>query len=588
VFYSKQYRLIRPLLGVATIICLHGCTSRPGKPEAIRIRWAHDPETLDPMQLPNQAAIDANNLLGVSLLQTDALKNGFSPALAEELPSVQLVGDSLMRLNYRIRAAATWDDGRPVQARDVAFSLKLMFCPGLPNEGIRNQYRFVRAVLPDPKSPQRFTMVCQGQAPEYAHASGDFFVLSEAALDPHGELRRYSLAELQRRLPTAPADTGLQAVARRYLAVGTSAPGAWPGCGPYQLTQWKKDRYLRFQRKRKWWADKLRPAPFVLRAYPQQLDFAIIPDEVTATLALRNGELDVYPQVPAREFARLRTSAAAQSSLRFYTALSHDVVTAGFNTRRPILADALTRQALSRCFDAAALLRATQLGDGQRTVGIISPSDRVNYNESLALIPFDLNGAAALLRQAGWHRATGAAGGWYRPGPHGRQQHLTLTVRYRSNEDLFATVALQFRAAAAELGIPVLLQPTESGRFSQALQEGDFDIYVRLLKGNPFVFNFTPILHTLGVGAGNSTGFSSVSADGLIEAIAQADSDARRAQLLRSFQALMQQQAPLVPLFFLPTRVVASSRLTGLHVNSLKPGYTAATIEPATKSTPRP
>ena len=540
------------------------------------------------MQMPNQASIDANNLLGLSLLQTDATKHEYVPSLAEALPSVHLVGDSLIRLDYHIRAAATWDDGRPVQARDVEFSLKLMFCPGLPNESIRNQYRFVQAVLTDPKSLQHFVLVCQGQSPEYAHASGDFFVQSEAALDPQGILRRYSLAELQRRPNTAPADSGLQAVARRYLAAGTAALGAWPGCGPYRLTQWKKDRYLRFQRKPNWWADRLQPAPLVLQAKPKQLDFAIIPDAATATLALRGGELDVYPLMPAREFNRLRNSTAAQAGLRFYTALSHNVVTAGFNTRRPILADALTRQALSRCFDATALLRATQLGDGQRTVGIISPSDHINYNDSLALIPFDLNGAASLLRQAGWRRTIGPAGGWYRPGPRATRQHLQLRVRYRANEDIFATVALQFRAAAAELGIPVLLLPTESGAFLQALQEGDFDVYVRILMGNPFVFNFTPILHTLGVGAGNSTGLSSSRADRLIEAIAAANGPARRAQLLHRFQALMQQEAPLVPLFFVSTRVAAGRGITGLHVNSLKPGYTVATIERSPTSTPLP
>ena len=584
----KQHLQIIALLWAAIIICLAGCKNKERRVEAVRIRWSHDPETLDPMHTPNQAGFDAINLLCLSLLQTDASTHKYAPALAETLPVVRLVGDSLMRLDYHIRAAATWDDGRPVQARDVEFSLKLMFCPGLPNESIRNQYRFVQAVLTDPKSPQHFTMVCQGQSPEYAHASGDFFVQSEAALDPQGTLRRYSLAELQRRPNTAPADSGLQAVARRYLAAGTAALAAWPGCGPYRLTQWKKDRYLRFQRKPNWWADQLQPVPFVLQAKPKQLDFVIIPDAATATLALRGGELDVYPLMPAREFNRLRHSTAAQAGLRFYTALSHNVVTAGFNTRRPILADALTRQALSRCFDATALLRATQLGDGQRTVGIISPSNRINYNDSLALIPFDLNGAASLLRQAGWRRTTGPAGGWYRPGPRATRQNLQLRVRYRANEDIFATVALQFRAAATELGVPVVLLPTESGAFSQALQEGDFDVYVRILMGNPFVFNFTPILHTLGVGAGNSTGFSSSRADRLIEAIAAANGPARRAQLLHRFQALMQQEAPLVPLFFVSTRVAAGRGLTGLHVNSLKPGYTVATIERPPTSTPLP
>ncbi|MFC7667153.1 ABC transporter substrate-binding protein [Hymenobacter humi] len=130
------------------------------------------------------------------------------------------------------------------------------------------------------------------------------------------------------------------------------------------------------------------------RRGPSRLDFVIIPDAATATLALRRGDVDVFPQVPAREFARLRASPAASSALNFYSAASYDVVTAGFNTRRPALADSLTRRALSQCFDAAGLLKATQMGGGQRTVGIISPTESVIYNDSLALTPFDPQGAA--------------------------------------------------------------------------------------------------------------------------------------------------------------------------------------------------
>ena len=158
-----------------------------------------------------------------------------------------------------------------------------------------------------------------------------------------------------------------------------------PGCGPYQLARWEKDRYLSFRRKAHWWAEGVRPTPFVLRAKPQQLDFVIIPDDATATLALRRGEIDLYPQVPAAEFARLRQSAAARRELAFYSTPSYDVATAGFNTRHPALADAGTRQALSRLFDAEGLLRATQRSEGRRTVGLISPSDQLNYNDSLSL-----------------------------------------------------------------------------------------------------------------------------------------------------------------------------------------------------------
>ena len=494
-----------------------------------------------------------------------------------------------MRLRYRLRQAATWDNGRPVLASDVAFTLKLMFCPGLPAETTQARFDFIREVRPDAADDRRFVLVCRGQSFEYVQASGDFPILPEATLDPEGDLRRFSLAQVKHRPLAAPVDSALRAVAQRYVAADPARfPGHLPGCGPYELERWERDRYLRFRRKPHWWADALRPAPLVLRARPQELDYIIIPDAATATLALRRGDLDVFPQMPAREFARLQASPTTRDALQFYTTPSYDVLTAGFNTRRPALADALTRRALSRCFDAGALLRATQLGGGQRTVGIISPLDRLNYNDSLAPVPFDPAGAARLLRQAGWQRNGPAGPGWTRRGPGSARQQLQLTMRYRATESLFATAALQFRAAAAGLGIPVRLLPTESGAFTMALEAGDFDLYVRVLKGNPFLFNFTPLLHSLGVGAGNSTGFSTPASDRLIDAIARAGSQAQRARLLRRFQALMQAEAPMVPLFFLANRVAADRRLTGLHVSPLKPGYSAATIERAPAPPPTP
>ena len=573
----------RILRFVISFWLLSGCVARRDDPTTIRIRWAHDPETLDPLQLASQQAIDAVNLLHLGLLQTDFSTQRLAPALATALPEKQLIGDSLTRFRYRLRPAAAWDNGRPVLAHDVAFTLKLMFCPGLPNETARAQYGFVRALLPDPTDPRRFTLECRGQSLEYLVTSGDYPVLSEAALDPRHHLRRFTLAELQRRPTTAPLDSGLEAVAQRYRAL---APGRLPGCGPYQLITWERDRLLVFRRKPRWWADQLRPAPFVLQARPTRLEFAVIPNATTARLALQSGDLDVFPQVPGPEFARLRSASGTPPTLALYESPSNDVAMAWFNTRRPALADAPTRRALSRCFDAAGLLRATQFGKGQRTVGIISPADRRNYNDSLALLPFDPTGAAALLQRAGWRRAAGGA--WFRTGANGERQALRLRLRYRADEVMFGTVALQFQAAAAGLGIAVALLPTESGLFSGALRAGDFDVYLRTLRGNPFMFNFMPLFHSRALGAGNTTGFSSPASDRLLEAVVAASTPARKARLLRQFQAMMQREAPVVPLFFLAARIAADRRLRGLHVTPLKPGYAITALEraPSTLATP--
>ena len=50
----------------------------------------------------------------------------------------------------------------------------------------------------------------------------------------------------------------------------------------------------------------------------------------------------------------------------------------------------------------------------------------------------------------------------------------------------------------------------------------------------------------------------------------------------------MQQEMPLVPLFFLPNHLAADKRLTGLRISSLRPGYSAATLERSLTPSPTP
>jgi ABC-type transport system substrate-binding protein len=339
--------------------------------ELVRIRWTRDPENLSPISLSNQNATDAINLLHLALLQRDFSRtdNAYAPALADSLPAVQLVGDSLTYISYRLRNEATWDDGHPVLATDVDFTLKLMQCPGLPNEGTRTQYGFIQSVRISTTDPRRFTLVCRGQAPEYVMASGDFAILPEAALDSAHTLRRFNVQALSRQ-NSANQEPALFALVRRYERLNPArSPQRLPGCGPYQLANWETNRALTFQRKSTWWADKLRPAPLVLQARPKEIRFLIIADEAAATLALRRHEVDVYPQVPAREFQRLKTSAGQEFA--YYAVPSYDMEIVGFNTQLPMLHDKLTRQALAYLFDPAGLLKATQQGLGSRVAGLI-------------------------------------------------------------------------------------------------------------------------------------------------------------------------------------------------------------------------
>lgn len=562
---------------------LPACNPQASSSDAVRVRWVRDPESLNPLTNPNDLANQAIGLLYQNLLTVDNQKQVWIPWLAEKLPTVQHQ-DSLTLLTYRLRNAATWDNGEPIVAQDVVFTLKAMNSPGLPNEGTRTRFSFIKDVRLDSTDARQFTLVCKGRAPEFTHVSGDYPILPEYALDPKRQLRTIPLAIL-----TQPAPVSLNKYpvladfVRRYNAANLDkSPMNLPGSGPYQLVSWRSGQALTFRRKTNWWADRLSVQQPPLLARPKQIDFQIIPDNATALLALRRGDIDVYPMVPANEFNRLRSSEGGKQALRFYTADSYEMVLAGFNTSRAPLNDRLTRQALSHLFDIPALIKATQNGLAYPSVGLINPQEKALYNDSLPLLTYAPRHAEVLLRQAGWARQ--GTGGWTRPTAGGQKQPLELSITYRAGEAAFETIALQLRNAAAQLGIPIQLRPTESTLLLSKLRAGNFDIYLRTLSGNPFAYDFSPLLHSASIDISNYTRFGTPTSDKLIKAIVREENPTRKAQLLRKFQAIMRTESPIVVLFFYRYRLAADRQLTNLRISGLRPGYDITTIEPLPES----
>lgn len=163
----------------------------------------------------------------------------------------------------------------------------------------------------------------------------------------------------------------------------------------------------------------------------------------------------------------------------------------------------------------------------------------------------------------------------------GTPQELRFGVSYRAGDPTYETTALQFRAAAEQAGIVVELRPTEQSVLSRQLQTGETDMCIRNFTGNPFSFDFTALLHSKGIGAGNTTGFSSASTDRLIEQITSTENARRKEQLLRKFQRVMAEEVPFIVLYFLRYRIAAAQTLGQVPVMGLRPGYEAARIRPA-------
>lgn len=553
---------------------LSACSPAPtdATPRTVRIHWGRDPANLDPLVVSNPSAYEVANLTNCSLLFASDSTLEFVPWLAETFPTATRAGDTLL-VTYQLRPEATWDNGQPVLARDVAFTLKVMNCPGLPIEMDQAMFGFVRDIWLDADDPRRFTLVCLGASPDHLRVSGDYSILPEYALDPQHQLRSVPL----RSLAKSAENPDVKAFVQRYQALQLAQhPERLPGCGPYRVTEWQTGRFLKLTRKPTWWADALPAAPAQLQAFPQQIIYQIIPDAATATLALRRGDLDVYPMMPANEFDRLQKSPKDRENLRFSTTDSYDLLTATYNTRRSVLRDSTTRQALSLLFNVPALIRATQGGAARPSASLIGPSIKPYYHDSLPLPVFNPTRAADLLRQAGWQRRP--EGPWQRRNLTGAPEQLRLRLHYRASESAFETIALQFRAAAAEVGIPVELHPLEQSLLSQQVRAGATDVTLRTINGNPFSYDFTPLLHSRGIGASNASGFSTALSDRLIEDLAAASEPQDRQRLLRKLQLVLYQERPFTVLYFLRYRLAAARRLDHVPVTGIRPGYVASRI----------
>ncbi|GAA4376245.1 ABC transporter substrate-binding protein [Hymenobacter koreensis] len=563
--------------------CLIACstpTARTTSPATVRVCWPRDPESLNPIVWPNTYAVQLNNLLYQSLLVVDGTRRQYVPWLVENVPQVSR-RDSVTAITYRLRQAAIWDNGQPITARDVLFTLRLLRCPGVPNERIGVGLSFIRDIQLDSVDARRFTFICNGFAPEYATNSGDFPILPEYLLDPKGLLREVPLAELSQSSLSAGSQRICQAFAEQY-----NRPEQWRdpqhvrGSGPYELESWQTGQKLVLRRKATWWADQLQPAPPMLVARPTRLEFHIIPDPTTALLALRRGDVDVYPNVPAADFQRLQNSPQA-GQFQFFAPASYRMLVLEMNVQRPIIRDAATRQALLHLIDVPALMRATQNQPARRTVSIISPLEKWAYNDSLPLRTYAPQRAASLLRQAGWQRTSTT---WQRRTASGKTEELAPRLHYRAGERTLETAALQFQQAAAKEGIRLTLLPSEASLLAELRRKGNYELVFRTFYGNPFSYDLRQVLHTnsIGVPGGNTSGFGTKSSDALLEMIATAEDSMQKAKLLRRLQSVLYQEAPLNPLFFEPNRLIVAKRFADIRPAGPEPGYNLASFSEST------
>jgi peptide/nickel transport system substrate-binding protein len=552
------------------VIFLVSCKPAPDQTFEVRVRLPQDPETLNPVNYTNVYGLQIIHLLFQTLLRTEDPDGQFRPLLASDLPVV-VHKDSLTYLTYQIRKEAMWDNASPITAQDVAFSMKVIKCPLVNNEKIRMQYEAVQDVILSNNNPNEVTFVCNRFAPNLERLTGDLFIVPTYLFDPKKLLSPFSLSLLIKHADSLAQHKNIIAFAEWFNS-GKFARDETilKGSGGYKLAEWKTGQYVVVQKKQQWWAEKLSNKPEYLTANPARINFQVIPENMTAVMSLKSNALDVYGNVPATEFLQLTQDEVMQKKYNFFTPETYDFTYLGINSRLEKFADQKTRQAIAHLLDVDNMIRVTQQTFAVRTVGPVKPGDP-NYNTSVALYEYNVKKAIQLLQAAEWKKEDNQ---WVKIVEE-EKIPLTINLQYKAGNSDYENIALIFKQAAAQAGIPVEIQAMEGSMLGSNLRAHRFEMFIRSLSGGPAEYDFKPILHSesAAVDSYNYTGFGTPESDTLIDAINEAPNHELKSRYLKRFQQILYEEATIIFLFVLKNRIAVHKRLHNTKITTSKPGY---------------
>ncbi|AWB22204.1 ABC transporter substrate-binding protein [Methylobacterium currus] len=307
------------------------------------------------------------------------------------------------------------------------------------------------------------------------------------------------------------------------------------GTGPFRFATWRKGDRVELTRSPDHW-DAAR------KVHLDKVTFRFIGDPQAAAAALRAGDVDAFPLLPAPELY------AAFQKDKAFTAepgLTEMKVVAGMNNAGKPFADKRVRQALMMAVDRKLLIEGAYSGYGAPIGSHYTPNDP-GYRDLTGVYAYDPAKAKALLAEAGYAKG--------------------LTFTFKSPQMAYATRTAEIlQAMFAEVGVTMTIVPTEfpAKWVQEVMRDRSFDMTViahaepldiAIYSNDPYYFGYkNPAFNTV------------------VTQAAQATDEATRLKLYGDAQQILADDVPALFLFVLPKLSVWKAKLTGFWKNEPVP-----------------
>lgn len=561
---SKRLLLFAFLLVSSTFF--NGCNNDPAVETAsgsgvekvsIHVRQDTEPNGLNPFLSALGYVFDISQHIFLPLMEYHPVALTYDPVLVKGQPKVEPITEGPyaggVAYSYEMLDEARWDNGEPVTVYDYLFTLKMVLNPLVNASVWRGVLNNIKDVTFDPANPSRFTVITYPQNILSKEVTGNFFILPEYIFDPNQVMRPFSVEELvdkEKAAALAEKDGRLKDFADQFQTERFSrSPEGLVGCGPYRLKEWESGRRIVLERKENYWADALPSPAAQLQGYPSEIIFEPIADFTAATSRLMSGEIDVMGALQPQQLEDLKESRQVAENYDYYTAAIMQYYWMPMNTRSPMLSDKRVRRALAHLVDLDRIQEEYMYGMAERITGPIHPTASY-YNDSLSLIPFDLEKAANLIKMAGWEDTNG--NGIVDKVVDGQRRELEIRFFSYPASELSQKFGLIMKENARKVGISIEMIVKDFAIVrSDHVAIRDFEIFSSRSRQGASLYDPYQSWHTASdrPDGGNYTGFGNEKSDALIEAIRTEMDEEKREALYKEFQKILYEEQPGIFLF---------------------------------------
>lgn len=467
------------------------------------------------------------------------------------------VGDDGKSVRVTLREGMTWQDGQPIGADDVAFTMDLLADPAVASPRGSNLAHM------DPEARPR---VIDDRHLEFRFTQ---------ALDPVTMVGHTSA-------PLAPKHL-LGAADRATLREHPQNTGIPLASGPWKVTAREEGRLV-LEPNEAW------KGPAELRPKLARVVFKVLPDYATRLVELQNGSVDLVDGLLVADVERLATS---NPEIRVYRRGWRQMDWIAWNqvdpadwkrladaappgqrpdphavAPHPIFGDRELRRALAMAIDVDELVRdllsSSVTGEvyGRPAVGTITPALCGAHNDAIKRFPHDPAAARARLAELGW-TDTNADGVLDKDGVP-----LRFTMLSNAGNPRRAAAATMIQQQLAEVGVDARLEQLETNAFFDRLRRRDFEA---ALAGWTAALTVDPTVNYGPDSEFNFVTYLNPKVDELLaRGIAEPD-EARANAIWRELQQVVYDDQPYAFLYWQDDLVGVHNRFQDVEIDILAP-----------------